>query len=108
MFSVAQTDCDVGGYSADDCDLSWISRGGQRDLCGSRVVLETFRGKVAPTLVRLMLLRVLAFHLIHDSSQQMYWLTILVPMILVQNQIIYIIIGKVHTLVQCASVEVNL
>ena len=30
----------------------------------------------------------------------------LLPMILVQNQIIYIIIGKVHTLVQRASVEV--
>jgi len=27
--------------------------------------------------------------------------------ILVQNQIIYTIIGKVHTLVQCASVEVK-
>jgi hypothetical protein len=30
---------------------------------------------------------------------------ILLPVILVQNQIIYIIIGKVHTLVQRASVE---
>ena len=31
----------------------------------------------------------------------------MLPMILVQNQIIYIIIGKVHTWVQCASVEVK-
>ena len=32
---------------------------------------------------------------------------LLLPVILVQNQIIYIIIGKVHTLVQCASVEIK-
>jgi hypothetical protein len=36
-----------------------------------------------------------------------YLMVTLLPVILVQNQIIYIIIGKVHTLVQCASVEVK-
>jgi hypothetical protein len=34
-------------------------------------------------------------------------LKILLPVILIQNQIIYIIVGEVHTLVQCASVEVK-
>ena len=33
--------------------------------------------------------------------------TILLQVVLVQNQTIYIIIGKVHTLVQCANVEVK-
>ena len=43
----------------------------------------------------------------HFPRYHMKILLVVLPVILVQNQVIYIIIGKVHTLVQCASVEVK-